>query len=491
MGAPKGVPIFYEGSNAKPESRITRIYCRGFARYVQSKFELHHERRAYHLKAELPDTEEQRLATLRSLDILDTPLADRYERLTRTAARLFKMPVALITLVDEERQWFKSVCGLDISETSRDVAFCAHSILQDELLVVPDATKDQRFADNLLVTGEPRFRFYAGAPLRAPNGMLLGTFCVLDFMPRDDFSPDDKEALIDLAAATVDQFIIEKSLGTNIGIVADQENNDVLLDMADVYTTFVQQSPVPAIMLDNQMRILAESDRWRQLWKSHPTNNHHSLLLRAAYPQVPERWHRELERCAQSQVQSAGFEQLEMGSGDEKYLVWEVSHWQLADGANGVFLYVRDQSEQRNAEVAAKLSELRFQSVFQKTPTMMHSIDATGHLLEVSDCWLEKLGYCREDVLGRPSTDFLTPESTAYAREIVLPEFFKTGVCKDIPYQFVCANGDILDVLLTANAERDIDGNIIRSVAVLADVQDFEAHIKWFHENQAKRSGEA
>lgn len=443
------------------------------------------------MKADLPQNEDPRLASLHSLGVLDTPLAERYERLTRTAARLFKMPVALITLVDEERQWFKSVCGLDISETSRDVAFCAHSILQDEVLVVPDATKDQRFADNPLVTAEPSFRFYAGAPLRAPDGMLLGTFCVLDYKPHDDFSPDDNEALIDLAAATVDQFIIEKSLGTNIGIVADQNNNDVLLDMADVYTTFVQQSPIPAIMLDHQMRILAESDRWRQLWKSHPTNNHHSMPLRTAYPAVPERWHRELERCVQSRAQSAGSERLEIDPGDEKHVVWEVSDWQLSDGASGAFLYVRDQSEKRNAEEAAKLSELRFQSLFQNTPTMMHSIDATGHLLEVSDCWLEKLGYRREDVLGRPSTDFLTAESTAHAREVVLPEFFKTGICKDIPYQFVCANGDILDVLLTASAERDLDGNIIRSVAVLVDVQDFEAHIEWFRENQAKKAGES
>lgn len=406
------------------------------------------------------------------------------------AVRLFKMPVAIITLVDEQRQWFKSVCGLDLVETSRDVAFCAHSILQDEILVVPDATKDHRFADNPLVTGEPSFRFYAGAPLRAPNGMLLGTFCILDHVPHADFSEQDREGLIDLAAATVDQFIIEKSLGTNIGIVADQNKNDVLLDMADVYTTFVEQSPIPAVMLDNQMRILAESDRWRQLWKSHPTNSHHSLPLRTAYPAVPERWHRELERCVQSESQSAGFEHLEINPGDEKYLVWEVSHWQLADGASGAFLYVRDQTEQRKAEAAAKVSELRFQSVFQKTPTMMHSIDATGHLLEVSDCWLEKLGYRREDVIGRPSTEFLTAESTAYARDVVLPKFFEIGVCKDVAYEFICANGDILDVLLTANAERDTDGNIIRSVAVLTDVRDLEGYLEWSKDNQAKRSAE-
>ena len=439
------------------------------------------------MKAALPENEELRLATLRSFAVLDTPPTDRFDRLTRTGARLFKAPTALISLVDEDRQWFKAKCGLDVDETSRDVAFCAHSILQEDVFVVLDATKDPKFADNPLVTGEPHIRFYAGAPLKAPDGALLGTFCIIDYVPRSEFSNDDRNALKDLAAAAMDQLIIEKSLGTDVGIVANQDNDDVLLDMADVYTTFVQQSPIPVIMLDTQMRILAESDRWRQLWKSHPTNRHHSLSLRAAYPQIPERWYRELERCLQSKGQSAGFEQLEIDPGDEKYLVWEVSHWQLSGGTSGAFLYVRDRTEQRKAEEAARISELRFQSVFQKTPTMMHSIDATGLLLEVSDRWLEKLGYRREDVLGRPSTDFLTPESTAYAREIVLPEFFKTGICKDIPYQFVCANGDILDVILTASAERDLDGNIIRSVAVLADVQDFEAQIEWFHKNQAKK----
>jgi len=150
-------------------------------------------------KPDTPQEEQARLETLRSLGILDTPPEERFDRLTRMAKRLLGVPIALVSLVDENRQWFKSCFGLNVSETSRDISFCGHAILGNDLFIIPDTIMDERFADNPLVLNDPYIRFYAGCPLRAPNGQKLGTLCIIDRQPRN-FEKEDLEALKDLAS---------------------------------------------------------------------------------------------------------------------------------------------------------------------------------------------------------------------------------------------------------------------------------------------------
>lgn len=135
--------------------------------------------------AGLPPDEERRLAALRELGMLDTPPEERFDRLTRLAAALFGVPIALITLVDRDRQWLKSRHGIDVRETPRDSSFCAHALFGDDVMVVPDTRHDSRFADNPLVTGEPHVRFYAGYPIRDASGVGFGTLCLVDTRPRD------------------------------------------------------------------------------------------------------------------------------------------------------------------------------------------------------------------------------------------------------------------------------------------------------------------
>ncbi len=138
-------------------------------------------------------------------------------------------------------------------------------------------------------------------------------------------------------------------------------------------------------------------------------------------------------------------------------------------GAVSVF---RDITATKRAEAALREGEARYRHLYRNTPAMMHSIDSEGRLVNVSEFWLSTLGYTREEVLGRRSVEFFTPASRAFAREHVLPAFFKTGVCKDVPYQMVKKNGEVVDVLLSAISERDASGRVVRSLAVLTDVTE-------------------
>jgi len=149
-------------------------------------------------QADIPLNEKKRLHTLQSLGVLDTPNEERFDRITRMAKKMFNAPIAIVSLIDEDRQWFKSCAGIDIKETSREISFCAHTILDSEVLVIPDTSLDQRFFDNPFVIGEANIQFYAGCPL-VVNGYRVGAVCISDHQPRD-FEQDDIDSLKDLAA---------------------------------------------------------------------------------------------------------------------------------------------------------------------------------------------------------------------------------------------------------------------------------------------------
>jgi len=159
----------------------------------------------------IPENEAARLNTLRGFGILDTHPEDRFDDLTRLAASICGTPISVISLVDEDRQWFKSKTGVQACQTPREHAFCAHAIMSPELFVVPDASQDPRFATNPLVLGEPHVRFYAGAPLTAPNGHHLGALCVIDRVPRQ-LSPGQLESLRILSRQVMAQVILGKNL---------------------------------------------------------------------------------------------------------------------------------------------------------------------------------------------------------------------------------------------------------------------------------------
>jgi GAF domain-containing protein len=161
------------------------------------------------MKPRLAEPEKKRLRVLWQYDVLDTVPEEVFDDLTELAARICEAPIALISLVDEDRQWFKSRVGVSVNETSRDVSFCAHAIKQDGLFIVPDATKDTRFSHNPLVISEPKIRFYAGAPLITPDGHALGTLCVIDKVPRE-LRMEQQQALRVLARHVMTQLELRR-----------------------------------------------------------------------------------------------------------------------------------------------------------------------------------------------------------------------------------------------------------------------------------------
>jgi GAF domain-containing protein len=157
----------------------------------------------------IPPNEKMRLKVLWQYEVLDTVPEELFDDLTELAAHICEAPIALISLVDENRQWFKSKVGISVNETSRDVSFCAYAITQPDLFIVPDAALNPRFANSPLVTSDPKIRFYAGAPLITPDGYALGTLCVIDRVPRD-LRPDQKQALRILARHVVSQLELRR-----------------------------------------------------------------------------------------------------------------------------------------------------------------------------------------------------------------------------------------------------------------------------------------
>ena len=180
------------------------------------------------MHAPIPANETKRLKVLWQYEVLDTVPEEIFDDLTELAARICEAPIGLISLVDENRQWFKARVGTTMEETTRDISFCSHAITQSDLFIVPDAAKDARFANNPLVISEPKIRFYAGAPLFTPDGYALGTLCVIDKVPRN-LRVEQQQALRILARHVVSQLELRRR--SRELAAAQQERQQVQLDL--------------------------------------------------------------------------------------------------------------------------------------------------------------------------------------------------------------------------------------------------------------------
>ncbi len=195
----EAVPLVMLGGGGEDGRAADRLEEPWSVEYARTRIRTWLMRAELHwTRAPIPRDEALRLAALRALAIMDTPPEERFDRHTRLAAAAFRVPVALVSLVDEDRQWFKSCFGTDVCESSRETSFCAHAVAARAMLVVPDTLKDPRFRDNPLVADTKRIRFYAGAPIHSRDGQPLGTLCIIDMRPRD-LDEGERALLADLA----------------------------------------------------------------------------------------------------------------------------------------------------------------------------------------------------------------------------------------------------------------------------------------------------
>ena len=365
------------------------------------------------------ETEAARLRSLHSYDILDTAPEEAFDRLTTLAQQLFDTPIAVVSLIDAERQWFKSILGLDGEETSRDVAFCAHAIEMEpgSVMVVEDATKDARFAANPLVTGSPDVRFYAGAVLTSSDGENLGTLCVIDDKPRPSPTPAELAKLKVLAAAVMDQIELRRARRR-------AERKTHVLEMAE------RLAGVGHWRFDLPSGRLEWSD---ELYRIHglTRDTFDPALGTALNYYAPADADRVQSLMADAVNTGRGFD-FEMPIRREDGEIREVACKAACelDDAGAVVALVgvfQDITERKTQERALAASEARYRLIADNASDLIMQCDLRGRISYISPSVLNVTGYAVEDLLGRPALDFIHPDDRSEIEIAVAAQVVSVG----------------------------------------------------------------
>lgn len=378
-----------------------------------------------------PPNEAARLAALRALKILDTPPEERFDRIIAFARDLFQVPIALVSLVDQDRQWFKSRAGLDAPETPRSVSFCGHAILSADPFVVEDATVDERFRDNPLVTGPPFVRFYAGMPLNA-GGFRLGTLCLIDHQPRR-FTDRDRGVLTGLAGWVERELTILSELQTMAIRLESQARLEAVLDgIAD-----------GVITSDPSGEILTANAATGRILRCDPA----ALIGRKVRELVPERdraahdeYMRRLDQLPDPLLR-AGMETTGLRADGSEFPV-ELSFSRLnLEGGRIYSGILRDISERKdrarieslvaNRTTALRESEGRTRAIVENIVDGIVNIDERGSIETVNSAAERLFGYSTAEMIGH-NVKMLMPEPYQSEHDGYLRNYLGTGVAKII-----------------------------------------------------------
>lgn len=344
-----------------------------------------------------PDNEASRLEALKDIEILDTPAERQLDDLTRLAAMICQTPMALISLVDDHRQWFKSKIGLDACETDRDIAFCARAIQENEIFIVPDARRDARFKNNPLVTGAPHIRFYAGAPLVTDDGYALGTLCVLDQRPRR-LNAKQKEALAALARQVVAQMTLRRQTASIAGA------NALLKQSEENYRIVAETASDVIITVDESAAILFVNPAAKKVLGYEPQE----LIGKNLAIIIPERFRAAhtagMNRYMQTNKRGIPWSGVELPAVrcDGREIQVEISFGESREKDRRIFTAViRDITDRKNTEAELRRSE-EYRNLFRLANDAILIFDpADETILDANERACEIYGFCREEFLGK------------------------------------------------------------------------------------------
>ena len=362
-----------------------------------------------------PANETQRLATLRGYHILDTEPEAAFDDLTSLASYICQTPIALISLVDTDRQWFKSKVGVSLTETSRDIAFCASAILQSDVLIVPDATQDERFSENPLVVSEPKIRFYAGAPLMA-DGQALGTLCVIDRVPRK-LSPEQLDALRALSRQVQAQLEIRrhfKRVGWKV--------QEALRQSEERWGSVFENSAIGVALTDTNGRFVAANRAYEKM-----LGYTEEELRTLSFLEITHEDYRESNWALVAELLEGKREQFQV---EKQYrrkdgsLIWVNNNVSLVPGTETMprFLMAlsEDISERKQAQQALRKSEEFKSSLITSSRDCIKALDLEGRLLFMNEGGMQQLEICElGPVVNSSWIDFWEGEDREAARSAV------------------------------------------------------------------------
>ncbi len=353
------------------------------------------------MKAALPPDEIQRLARLRALAVLDSAPEPLFDSFARLAAQIAGTPIALLSLIDDQRQWFKANLGLPgVQQTPRDFAFCAHAILERDVMAVADARTDPRFADNPFVTGEPGIRFYAGAPLTLPSGERLGTLCVIDRAPRQ-LSDAQKGQLAELAQAVVQALLLrERALGHALGAPSAVESE--LAGHVRALSAILDRLPLAVSVWDRQLRNAYANARVQQRFgrsASALLGAHLSDVIGATAYKANQA-HREAALAGQAQSFEARVARNDGVRDEHVQLVPLRADNGQVEGYVALVQDLWDENAMDAAQRALANSERKFRTLSDASPLGVFHTDAQGHCSYTNARWQSIFGLSHEQSLG-------------------------------------------------------------------------------------------
>ncbi len=430
--------------------------------------------------AALPDNESERLEALRDYDILDTEPEAEFDTMVQLASSICKTPICAISLIDRDRQWFKSIVGLDAKETTRDLAFCAHAILQKDIMVVPDALEDERFFDNPLVAADPKIRFYAGVPLITTDGFPLGTICVIDRVPRE-LSAEQLLALKALSNHVITQFELRQS---------HRKINQyyrALQDTEKMLSTLINASPDFICFKDGDGHWLTANQSGLELFRLNPSNYKGKTDFELAgqthelYREAFRSCQRSDENAWQSKAMVRVEEVIPLPEGGEKFFdTYKIPLYNEDGSRNGLVVLGRDITERKQAEEKLRLAA----TIFDSSSEAMMVTDADNRITNVNPAFTQITGYTLDEVAGKnPSILSSKRQDPTFYREM-WRSLSKIGYWQGEVWNRR-RDGELYAEWLTINVLFNEDGSAAKHLAFFSDITEKKRSDEqiWNHAN--------